>query len=394
MSFTTRIIKIFLPFVVGYFATSYYRTMSAVFAPFIQSELSISSTMMSLLTAIYFLTFALMQIPAGVLSDHFGPRRTQSSLFFIGGIGSILFGFATGPTLLFVGRILLGIGMSGGLMIAFSANHIWFNKEELPLLNSLSFAFGSLGAIASSLPTQMLLEKYSWQSITIAAGIITIGIATLILFVVPDPKRLAKHINIKKKISGLRVIFKDRYYWKVAPLVATSLGVLLSMQSYWISPWLEKTNNSSHKTIAIFLLVIAILLIFSVPFASLLSTIFSRFKTRMEWIIGIGALISITSQILITLQILPASFILWGIFAFFSFFPMLGYTAIALHFPSEYSGRSTTCVNLLAFSITFLLQYLFGLVAVLSIVIAFWVYIIIQLCALIWFCFGKTGEYA
>ena len=108
---------------------------------------------------------------------------------------------------------------------------------------------------------------------------------------------------------------------------------------------------------------------------------------------GIGILISIVMQALIATNVAATSYVVWALYAFFSFFAMLGYTAISMHFPGEYAARSSTGVNFILFSTTFVLQYLFGLISVTSMVAAFWVFITLQIVALIWFCFGKVGRY-
>lgn len=393
MGLATRLFRIFFPFMTGYFVTSYFRSMTAVFAPYIQSELGISMTVMAFATAVYFLAFALMQVPIGVFTDHYGPRRTQSALFYIAGIGSIIFGLANGPTLLFVGRFLIGAGLSGGLMIAFAANRIWFNQNELPMLNGLTFSLGSIGAVASSLPTVILLEHFSWHTIAIWLGVITMIIATLILIFSPDPKRHRHDLTLRAQFSGLNVVFHDRYFWKVAPLLIVSLGAMLSFQSYWITPWLVKTIGANAQKVSLFLLVMAIVMVFSMPVGSYICSHFTGRRGRIEWVMGIGTIFSIATQAIIASRILPGSYILWGLYAFFSFFPMLAFTSIALHFPGEYAGRSSTGLNFLAFSGAFMMQYLFGFIAVSSIVAAFWTFIFIQIAALSWFCFGKVGEY-
>ncbi len=394
MNFTSRILKVFTPFVLGYFITTYFRTVCSVFSPLIENSTQISTHMMGTVTSLYFLAFALMQIPTGVLCDHYGPRRTQSGLFFIVGIGSILFGLASGPALLVVGRALMGLGLGGGLMIAFTANRLFFNKGELPMLNSLTFSLGSLGTVGSSLPTEALLRTFSWSTISIAMGMITLAIAVIILIFVPDLKKNPHQTTLKDQISGLKVIFSERYFWKIAPMITLSLGALLSMQSFWISPWLRESINADSKTISLFLLAIGVATIFTVPVASFFSLLFSKFKGQMEWIAAIGAALSVLTQIFIVSKVWPGSYILWILFGFFSFFPMIGYTSISLHFPSKYSTRATTGLNLLTFTGAFFLQYLFGVIGAISLVAAFWTYIILQICSIIWFCFGEVGRYA
>lgn len=394
MSFRARLGRIFLPFAVGYVVTSYFRTFTALLAPQVERDLHISTTMMSFIISLFFLAFGLMQVPAGVLNDRHGPRRTQSSLFYLAGIGSILFALAQGPTLLIIGRILSGMGLSGGLMLAFASNRTWFNNEELPMLNSLSFTFGSLGAVIAAYPTEVLLQLVPWNVLSFFLGIVLFVVATWILLVVPDPEVMMDHLTFREHFRDLKVISHDRYFWKLMPVMATSFASFIAIQSYWITPWLQHTIDANTKTISLYLLILALVTLFSAPLSSLLALLFGRFRGYIEWIIGIGITFSLIIQALIILQVWPGSFILWGGFALFSFFPLLGFTAATMHFPPAYAGRSVTALNFFAFSSSFVIQYLFGLIATSSITAAFGVIFLIQLSSLIWFCFGRTGQYA
>ncbi len=393
MTFAERIVKIFIPFVLGYFISNYFRTMTAVLSPFIEDDLGISPIKMGMIISTYFLFFALSQVPAGVFTDRYGPRRVQAVLFFIAGGGSILFGCVNSSIFLTLGLLMIGFGVGGGLMIAFAANRIWFNNEELPMLNSLIFGLGSIGAIMSASPTLAFVNASSWQTVAITLGVITLLIAIGILALVPDPKMHTDHLAFIEHFKGLRVIFQDRYFWKVTPLLLTSLGSLLIMQSYWIFPWMEYAGEVSREKISLLLLVIGVVLVAAAPITSFIVSLFSRFRGNLEWAMGIGVAISILSQVVIVLRIWPDSYLLWSIFAFFSFIPLLGFTSITLHFPSEYAGRSSTGVNLIVYAGTFLLQCLFGLVSRSSILLSFCLIILLQIAALIWFCFGKVGKY-
>ena len=71
---------------------------------------------MGVVTGIFFLTFAAAQLPAGVLLDRFGPRRTMSGLFIIAVGGSVVFAMAEGVIGLAVGRGLIGLGCAAGLI--------------------------------------------------------------------------------------------------------------------------------------------------------------------------------------------------------------------------------------------------------------------------------------
>ncbi len=57
------ILRVFLPFVAGYYLAYLFRTINAVMASPLATELGLSAGDLGLLTSVYFLTFAAAQIP-------------------------------------------------------------------------------------------------------------------------------------------------------------------------------------------------------------------------------------------------------------------------------------------------------------------------------------------
>ena len=82
------ILRVFLPFVAGYYIAYLFRTINAVMAAPLATELGLGADDLGLLTSVYFLTFAAAQIPIGILLDRYGPRRVQSVLLVIAAVGS------------------------------------------------------------------------------------------------------------------------------------------------------------------------------------------------------------------------------------------------------------------------------------------------------------------
>ena len=65
------ILRVFLPFVFGYYIAYLFRTINAVMAAPLATELGLGADDLGLLTSVYFLTFAAAQIPIGILLDRF-----------------------------------------------------------------------------------------------------------------------------------------------------------------------------------------------------------------------------------------------------------------------------------------------------------------------------------
>src|ERR1700761_5772287 len=105
-------LRVFLLFSAGYFVSYVFRGVNLGFAPLITHELGLSAADLGLLTSLYFIGFALAQIPVGVLLDHFGPRRVTASMLLFAAAGIWVFGASHGLAGLMIGRFLIGVGVS------------------------------------------------------------------------------------------------------------------------------------------------------------------------------------------------------------------------------------------------------------------------------------------
>ena len=71
----------------------------------------------------YLLAFAAFQLPLGVLLDRYGPRRVVAALLCVAAAVALIFALARDLTILSIGRALIGLGVSAGLMGAIKAFH-------------------------------------------------------------------------------------------------------------------------------------------------------------------------------------------------------------------------------------------------------------------------------
>jgi len=140
-------------------------TFSAIplLLPLIREDLQISFTQAGLLSAVATFSYALGQIPAGILSDRFGPRR----LFFIGLMGwsafSLAFGLIHAFWLTLITQFLAGafraLLFAPGLALLAS----WFPRERRATAMSLYMVGGFAGTIVLSLSGPLLTARYGWR---------------------------------------------------------------------------------------------------------------------------------------------------------------------------------------------------------------------------------------
>src|SRR5574340_428088 len=114
-------VVVFLPFAAGYYLSFFFRNVNAVISKDLAREFALTPADLGFLTSMYLLAFAAFQLPLGVLLDRYGPRRTVAALMCVAAGGALIFALARDFTMLSIGRALIGLGVSAGLMGALKA---------------------------------------------------------------------------------------------------------------------------------------------------------------------------------------------------------------------------------------------------------------------------------
>src|SRR5262249_28875057 len=115
------IVRVFLPFVAGFFLTNLFRAINALISTELTADLALAAGDLGLLTSVYFLTMAAAQVPIGLCLDRYGPRRVETALLLVAAGGAALFGLSQGFAAVVFGRALIGLGVASGLMAGIKA---------------------------------------------------------------------------------------------------------------------------------------------------------------------------------------------------------------------------------------------------------------------------------
>src|SRR3954467_8166021 len=138
------VVTVFCPFVAGYFLSFFFRNVNAVISKDLAGEFQLTPADLGFLTSMYLLAFAVIQLPLGVLLDRYGPRRVVAALMCFAAAGALVFGVSQNLATLSLGRALIGLGVSAGLMGAIKAFSLWFPLSRLWTMKGLYLAGGRL----------------------------------------------------------------------------------------------------------------------------------------------------------------------------------------------------------------------------------------------------------
>src|SRR5262245_33126194 len=158
-------LSLFLPFAAAYFLSYLFRVINAAISGTLVAEFDLNAAQLGVLTSVYFLTFAAVQLPVGAAIDRFGPGRVQGVLLTIAAAGALAFATASGISGLLTGRGLIGLGVAAALIAGLKAIADEFPQERLPLLNGAFVAFGATGAISATAPLEWLLAQIDWRTV-------------------------------------------------------------------------------------------------------------------------------------------------------------------------------------------------------------------------------------
>ena len=141
------------------------RMVMASAIPFIAKDLNLSPLEMGQVLSAFFLGYAVMQIPGGLLADRFGARLVLTITIAAWSIMTALTGIAWGLAALLVIRVLFGL-TEGPFPCAISkAISQWFPTRELSRATGLVVAAGVLGSSVAPILVVALILNWGWRSV-------------------------------------------------------------------------------------------------------------------------------------------------------------------------------------------------------------------------------------
>ncbi len=355
-------VRIFLPFALGYFLSYLYRTVNAVIAPNLAVDIGVDPSGLGLLTAAYFIAFASSQLPLGVLLDRYGPRRIEATLLLFAAAGAYLFSRSDALTGLAVGRALIGFGVSACLMAAFKAFVMWFPAPQLPLINGIQMTSGGLGALSATAPIEFLLGIMDWRSVFVLLALATLAVALVVFFVVPDKTEAQPPESLRPQLAGIGEVFSSPVFWRIAPWATLSQAAYLAIQGLWSGPWLRDVAGFDRRETAETLLLVAAAMTAGYLLLGILANRLSRAGWRPLTVAALGMLVFMLVQTLIVCGWVPDVRLVWMLFGFFGTSGILCYADLSQRFPSRLAGRVNTGLNLLVFVVAFAAQWGVGAV--------------------------------
>lgn len=246
---------VFALLILAYFFVFFHRLSPAVVKINLQQAFGMSAMQYANLNSAYFYSYAIMQIPSGILADTLGARKTAVLGCILMAAGSIFFGLAPTFSLVILARVVVGLGASVIFLSILKIQSTWFEEKEFGTLTGMTTFIGNLGGAGAQGPLAFLVGLLTWKMSFIAIGIFSIVLAVLLFIVVrnkPEDKGYEPIVVLKKRenegesgiLKTLGEILKNKYMWPIIIINFLVAGINFTITA-WSIPYLTDVYKLS-----------------------------------------------------------------------------------------------------------------------------------------------------
>jgi sugar phosphate permease len=352
---------IFWILALGYVMVYFHRLCPAVVAEDMRRDLSAGGGLLGLLGSAYFYPYALMQLPAGLLSDSWGPRKTISLFFSVAFVGSVVLGLAPNVYAAIVGRMIVGIGVAMLFVPTLKVLAEWFRVKEFAMMTGILMAMGGIGSYSAATPLAYISSWIGWRQSFVVVGVFTLALGALVWAFVRDrptdkgwPALTESSEPAPDSIplmQGVKMVLSHPRFWPLSSWFFFTCAIFFSFIGLWGGPYLMQIYGLSKAQAGHVLSMAAIGMIAGSPLLSYGSN--NLFKARKPVLLLTSVFICIITSTLYfffgSIPVVLLYLICFGIGIFAGAAVTIGFTTNKELFPVSIAGTATGLVNFFPF---------------------------------------------
>ena len=168
-------------------------------------DLGFSATVYGLGGGFFFLTYALLEVPSGMIMPRFGSRRWIARIMISWGLLSAAMMFIRSPLHFYVLRLLLGAAEAGFWPTAIYVISAWFPGAHRGRAISRFYCFGGVASILMGVMSGWLLDLdglgglRGWQWLFLAEGLPAVLVGLAVLQLLPDAPTTARWLSTPER---------------------------------------------------------------------------------------------------------------------------------------------------------------------------------------------------
>ena len=202
----------------------------------LMESFSLSAFGGGLLVSVYYYIYVLLQTPAGMLMDRYGPRRLLTIGAFTCGVGCFLFAEAGCLQSAVIGRLLMGAGAAVGFVGSLAILARWFPANRFGTMVGILEMMGMMGTTFAGYFIARWIQLTSWRAFMLGAGSLIVIISLLNWIIVRDrPRKVMKIVQRTNEefFEDLKGLLRKKVAW----INGIYSGLMFSVATVFTALW-------------------------------------------------------------------------------------------------------------------------------------------------------------
>lgn len=230
-----------------FFAYAFVQRVSpSVMTVELMRDFTVGGAALGSLSAFYFYAYASIQLPVGMLTDHFGPRKLMSFAAGLCALASLGFALSDSVLTASIGRALIGGTVAFGFVGTLAIAGYWFKPTQYALLAGLLQTMGMSGAIFGQAPLRQMVESIGWRDTINLLALVALALAILLFKLVPmrssEQKQRSPNVSV---LQGLKAVTTNLQTWICSLIGFGMAATMLAFGGLWGVPWLNSVHGYS-----------------------------------------------------------------------------------------------------------------------------------------------------
>jgi MFS family permease len=228
-----------------YFGYAFVQRVSpSVMTTELMREFAVGGAALGSLSAFYFYAYASIQLPVGMLTDHFGPRKLMSFAAALCALASLGFALSDSVLAASIGRALIGGTVAFAFVGTLAIAGYWFKPTQYALLAGLLQTVGMSGAIFGQAPLRQMVEAIGWRDTINVLALVALVLAMLLFLLVPMRSSEQKALRAGSGIlQGLKAVATNPQTWICSLIGFGMTATMLAFGGLWGVPWLSSARG-------------------------------------------------------------------------------------------------------------------------------------------------------
>lgn len=226
----------------------------SIMAPQLMETFHLQGLGLGVLSGVYFWTYLIVPLFAGIILDHYGVRWVTSCAILCCAMGILIFSNAEQLNIAIFGRAFIGVGVSFATVCYLKLASTWFAKKYYALLTSFLVAAAMIGAICGQMPLAWLIQHVGWRQSLVDLGWVGFTLAILFLFFVRDyPSSITlKENNLRTEkshmLQDICLIIKSKQNWLLTGYSGLAFSPIVIFCGLWGNPFLQQAYHLDKLT--------------------------------------------------------------------------------------------------------------------------------------------------